>query len=830
MHMNKNWKEINEFLMTINGNEYLEELLKENNLDKTNHISVEARRLMEYLFKYILDSKGFRIEKNDPTLIKLINDLKQYYFDENNGIAWPKDVDFSIHHIRLVGNSYLHPDDFGALRIKKNDFNSNLQILKYIHFLIQFLIKNFFNSNFQIKEFDDEIYYENFNKTRHIFDVKKNEIKIENDSLKLKKLTISELILNENFLFFIPSYQRKYKWNETNCEELIKNIIAKYKTDDRQEYFGPMAITLETDNSDKKNVTLRMIDGQQRITTSIILFKVLYEIMLEKKCKNIPFDLSNIFKSKDLLEIKYKNATEDEIERQAIEIIINNNLSFGYKSYDLIRYASENSNAAKNYLFFYNYLNKKDFSEEDIIEIYEYFANQYVVSCIDFKKEPNEEMEIFENLNSKGTELTAFDMFKNFLFNIINKQDFIKNENKIVSKFKEYLSFEKMSQSINRKPQIKIIDDMEEEFLFYFCLYKSKNGDLKKDKKSILRVIKNDIFNKKENISFEEYKNLIEEIGKYAYIYFSFKIKAYKNDKNNFLYHFAKNLNNLEHKEVTQLFLFFLVDVYGKNKWFALKKQFSFTKTDYFKKCLFQLEKWYVSLIQVYGTGQSLTKPLIKLINFLSFYDFQNSSYLETLPKIIERWFNCEGKDSITIVDEAQNNYFQDSYSNLKTPSEEQFENSIKNGEIKDQNIALILLRRIEEKELEVNEQIYREKNSLEHIMPQKLNQKWLEELREFYPNKNDSWILDKHKEMNNYLGNYAFLDKNDNSKLKNREFSFKLKQIYSKSKCPLFTMDFVIPQNDEIKNILKLEKFDFEIIKARNSKMARIAANIYYE
>ena len=82
--------------------------------------------------------------------------------------------------------------------------------------------------------------------------------------------SVKELILDENY-YFIPEYQRGYKWDENNINALL-NDIAEFledKNNDKKFYCMQPIIVLE--DGDK----WRVLDGQQRLTTFYILCKYL---------------------------------------------------------------------------------------------------------------------------------------------------------------------------------------------------------------------------------------------------------------------------------------------------------------------------------------------------------------------------------------------------------------------------------------------------------------------------------------------------------------------------------------------------------------------------
>ena len=109
-------------------------------------------------------------------------------------------------------------------------------------------------------------------------------------SEKLKLKSIYELLCNEEGKaesFFIPSYQRGYRWTERQVEDLLDDINA----------FTP--IPIEKSNSKtwyclqpivvkKKNDTeWDVIDGQQRLTTMFLILHHLNQGYIENRRKKL---------------------------------------------------------------------------------------------------------------------------------------------------------------------------------------------------------------------------------------------------------------------------------------------------------------------------------------------------------------------------------------------------------------------------------------------------------------------------------------------------------------------------------------------------------------
>ena len=97
--------------------------------------------------------------------------------------------------------------------------------------------------------------------------------------LNIDQQTIKELFSNKRSDFLIPDYQRPYAWEETECQTLWDDIFAfafpendysLFKSDE-DEYFLEPIVTFK--NSDGK---LEIIDGQQRLTTLMLLLRAFF--------------------------------------------------------------------------------------------------------------------------------------------------------------------------------------------------------------------------------------------------------------------------------------------------------------------------------------------------------------------------------------------------------------------------------------------------------------------------------------------------------------------------------------------------------------------------
>ena len=75
--------------------------------------------------------------------------------------------------------------------------------------------------------------------------------------------------------FIIPVYQRNYDWKTENCKQLYDDLIKVIKHNRRSHFFGSLVSVY---NPSGRNTEFLVIDGQQRLTTVLLLNFIL--------CKN----------------------------------------------------------------------------------------------------------------------------------------------------------------------------------------------------------------------------------------------------------------------------------------------------------------------------------------------------------------------------------------------------------------------------------------------------------------------------------------------------------------------------------------------------------------
>lgn len=232
-------------------------------------------------------------------------------------------------------------------------------------------------------------------------------------NLSIQERTVSSL-LKDNTNMVIPVYQRGYAWETQQLEELWSDLQEVNNDKQAYHFFGQIVM-----NSFENQ--LYIIDGQQRVTTSIIFVALLRNKLIE---------LSKEFDDSEA-NIRAKDIQEDLIgTNQEFHLKQSEDLSEYFTKNILVRNAFDSDEkpkkgAAKNVYMAYNLLNRKlnekleGFSNPNdkrdyIYSLYKSFTESFFVITLVTPDEAAAFV-IFETLNARGRDLNASDLLKNHI-------------------------------------------------------------------------------------------------------------------------------------------------------------------------------------------------------------------------------------------------------------------------------------------------------------------------------------------------------------------------------------------------------------------------------
>jgi len=88
-------------------------------------------------------------------------------------------------------------------------------------------------------------------------------------------------IINGTTQFVIPVFQRDYRWTETQCEQLWKDLLQIARDPSPRGHFLGSVVYVSTGDSSAAFTRWLLIDGQQRLTTLTLLLAALRAHILE---------------------------------------------------------------------------------------------------------------------------------------------------------------------------------------------------------------------------------------------------------------------------------------------------------------------------------------------------------------------------------------------------------------------------------------------------------------------------------------------------------------------------------------------------------------------
>ncbi|WP_367692576.1 DUF262 domain-containing protein [Helicobacter pylori] len=228
------------------------------------------------------------------------------------------------------------------------------------------------------------------------------------ESIEGKAYPLIDILATEFRAYYqIPSYQRPYQWTEENCEKLLDDLLSSYECYKESDYFcgSLVLIAIGTDSATNAK-TYDVVDGQQRLSTFILLAKVLatlYNEILEDTS-------SRAFLKKSLGDTdgeKRKRLTFNTIGLNAKDDFV-----YALEHFNDSQ-ASKNKNNKNNYLknaiYLKNYLEKKEIKNINAFIMWLYHKVIFIKTTC-----PNISMalRIFSVLNARGLPLHAIDVFK----------------------------------------------------------------------------------------------------------------------------------------------------------------------------------------------------------------------------------------------------------------------------------------------------------------------------------------------------------------------------------------------------------------------------------
>lgn len=433
-------------------------------------------------------------------------------------------------------------------------------------------------------------------------DVAKNKYQIYNDNQYIGFLSlespITEItilqIINSDCKFFIPSYQRGYRWDEKQVNDLLNDINDwDINTEVAQKYcLQPIVLK----DSGQKDYDYTVVDGQQRLTTIFIILKALkkrigYQLKYDTRENSAEF----------LNNIENKNSKE-----------ANANIDFHYM-YEAYKTAVK---------FFKDHNSEKWYEKLTHNQNGAFFIEYKIISSIDDRSEED----IFDGLNAGKIALTDAELIK---AQLLNEDNFDKSNSK-VNIFEVALEWDRIERKLRNEnfwswlgqktthgPRINYI------FNLYVFLNKDKKSKTVSSYYEIMKLMKDkelnilNIWNEVRRI-FMRLEDWYEDLKIYHIV--GFLNNTFTNNKKTIVNYFEKYVENENYNFKQEIIEFISSDEIHREEYKNKQKNININDID--------LDKYdYNTTSATYD--MLLLFNIITSINTKNKFDF--ASYLKTI-------------------------------------------------------------------------------------------------------------------------------------------------------------------------------------------------------
>ncbi len=544
----------------------------------------------------------------------------------------------------------------------------------------------------------------------------------------------------EKGVFEIPSYQRGYAWQERQLKDFWNDLEHVSKLGDKFHYMH--SLTLRELENEFESSTFEIIDGQQRLATSLILLGLLAKITQNKDPK---YSLINL---EPILSYKYYGLNE------AFRAIMEEE-----KDLEAFKTSFYAKNLIKAYAFFQEKIS--DTPVGTLEKMFDALIKKMLFSVVELNDNRIDPFSSFETINNRGKDLSTLELFKNRLHFVAHKicdeEDLENLQNEIND------TYTRIYHDLRQ-----FEDDHLEGFLKHFvAYYYGEKGDFKK---RLLEMEFNAHKRYTDNTNFDDEYERIDDL--LFYLSYSSKVWYF--------------LHTLDEKSIA-----LIVDDNKKLEMEITPKMRSLL--DKMRRLNALSDNAFLplllSLLTIQRAGRSAneqpytTQELEGLLEYLERFGFlvygvagKNTARNEWIESAFEAFRAYRyGEENIVIekLPTLEKNFFKGEHSGLELleeniHSKKNTEKWYQWGKALNYLLYEYELHHNPETTLNFDSSI----ESIEHILPQKPDQG--------YSAKEKSWAKNPH--IVHALGNLLLIAKNANSSLSNKPFDEKRKQYLKDS------------------------------------------------
>jgi uncharacterized protein with ParB-like and HNH nuclease domain len=214
-------------------------------------------------------------------------------------------------------------------------------------------------------------------------------------------------LLNGKIQYRVPLFQRTYSWNQEQWEKLWDDILEIYMLDKPRNHFIGAIVTLPIHDAPERAAKFILIDGQQRLTTLLLLLAV-----IRKKAERM--DLKSLAAQITEECLINKFAT---LEEERIKLLPTKRDRLPFWTAILVQTPDDDTQIGAVWRFFEKVIEDGDLFGKPIelpklkVRVTDYL--DLVSITLDPDDSPHR---IFESLNNTGMRLGPSDLIRNYLF------------------------------------------------------------------------------------------------------------------------------------------------------------------------------------------------------------------------------------------------------------------------------------------------------------------------------------------------------------------------------------------------------------------------------
>ncbi|HYQ56449.1 MAG TPA: DUF262 domain-containing HNH endonuclease family protein [Draconibacterium sp.] len=235
------------------------------------------------------------------------------------------------------------------------------------------------------------------------------------------------------YRYQVPVYQRPYSWSKVQIDKFIMDIFDRYWGYNRDALPEPMFIGTMQLSAKPKNGYIEIVDGQQRLTTLLLLLYVIRQ----KYEKDIPIDwlITKVNNgSQQALLNEVLNVNIDSLNEKTTNIYEQNTITIKYL---IERYTEDESDS----------LFEQEFDIDGFIK---FLFRKIIFVQIKIKAGLSKTLQVFDTINTTGLSLAGSDIFKLRMYEYLKEADGAFDRiNEIYEKIERYNSGEVKETDIN---------------------------------------------------------------------------------------------------------------------------------------------------------------------------------------------------------------------------------------------------------------------------------------------------------------------------------------------------------------------------------------------